>query len=95
MTDHKVLVAEAEALHLRSTTDRHAQTLDKLSQRPSPVEVSTEALKIVLALLDEHEAMNLRLSSRIRSLQGALEKIASGAGYSALTARQALAGDPS
>lgn len=64
--DADELIAEAEALHLRSTTHQHAKMLDDALQDDAAstvVRVSNHALKLTLALLDEHEAMIRRLAA--------------------------------
>lgn len=67
--DVEALIAEAQALHLRSTTNQHAKLLDDWSQRVSPVSVPAQTLKIVLALIEEHEALNRRLADALARLR--------------------------
>lgn len=62
------LIAEADALYIRSTTHQHAKLLDEWATRTSPTSLAPSTVKIVLALIDEHEDMNCHLRERLAAL---------------------------
>ena len=71
------IIADAEALHLRSTTHQHAKLLDDALQDDAAsvvTRVPTNALRVTLALLDEHEAMNRSLVEYFRAFLERLEE---------------------